>query len=251
MALYEGHNRYYLVTYHIDAPEDHIVQSHSLIAETYTIESPNAHYRIRAAQHFIENFKRQPNTWKIIDEQLERFLPETEYIHDFIDEIPIGFGSGFYTSSNNLNLVEYYEAVDNAYFVQEMFTWVIKYNAECIIPYIIEKLDCEEDVRTALLQVAKNLHPRPIVQNHELGTSLPNDPHYVIDSYSDVFLASVYGILPSRDDWDILVSRAKPLDIYVDWSMEHFLHVLFHHWTVLGTEWMPKRFEFLCEYTLE
>ncbi|XWV25611.1 leucyl-tRNA synthetase [Tupanvirus deep ocean] len=306
VALVEDKNRIYFVTYEPTAPKNTVVrskdfyQSHDKLMEPltdlktggiYTTKDPNINlympkefYRNISHQNHIkfDNDVKEKNEFDV--NQFETILVFSE-----MKETEMNHASCLYTSNPDLDWIPYYEPAAEVIsrsgdkcIVAETDQWYIMYDNEewqkLVYDHVSTKVEfTDSTVRELMLDTIKKSHPWPFSRTFGMGSRIPFDEKYLIDSLSDSTIYMAYYTIAhlitklptdklSNDIWDCiflggdatiiteyseLINQMKnefnywyPMDLRVsgkDLITNHLTMMFFNHMAIFGSDLMPKK----------
>lgn len=274
----------FMATFHSEAPIDSFVVSNSFECYNCTfIDELMSAAEVYCPEYFYRNYVVQQSDCFILtsigkNKKTLTRLPLTKWSH----------ASGIYTSNPNLKWQKYYEPESEVIsrsgdkcIATQTDQWYIRYDdpewQKSVYEYVEHDLIFTDPVvKDLMLNAIKNSHPWPFSRTYGLGTKIPFDEKYLIDSLSDstIYMA-FYTIshlitqLPVNDlsdgVWDCifyginsgiydkhpeLFNRMRnefnywyPLDLRVsgkDLITNHLVMMLFNHMAIFGKNLMPK-----------
>jgi leucyl-tRNA synthetase len=206
-----------------------------------------------------------------------------------IGKVEQTYGSGFYTSNLDFNWKNYYEPESivisrsgDICIVAETDQWYIMYDNEewqkSVYEHTINNIEfTDEVVKELILSTIVKSHPWPFSRTVGLGTKIPFDDKYIIDSLSDSTIYMAYYTIAhlinkipieklSNETWNCIFYKNTcefyceyreiftqmqnefaywyPMDLRVsgkDLVTNHLTMMLFNHWAIFGPEYMPKK----------
>ena len=291
----------FYVTYDETVPNGKIVKSGKFKPMEYQIlENRNidinkkysCYTKLYLNEHFYDNLINQPKS------QLKAFcwnsslilnnvLDHQKIINYFksLDVCNKDYGSGLYSSDNTLNWVTYSEPESEVISrsgdrctVAEIDQWFINYNNTLWKERVVNFIEngniyfWEESVKNLLLEAVKNMNSWAVSRTFGLGSRLPFDERYLIDSLSDSTIYMAFYTISHLikeipiselcdDIWDSIffgvnnygseiISKMRkefcywyPMDIRVsgrDLISNHLAMMLYHHIVIFGEDFMPK-----------
>lgn len=280
VALYQQGQNMILVTFDESAPVDSIVCSEKIDPSTYTTTT-NPDMKIIMQSECYRNMRHQ---------RYRDIIPIENIDSELLDfaKCKLTHGSGYYTSNPNLEWFVYYEPAAEVVsrsgdrcVVAETDQWFIMYDnpqwRDSVYHHVNTKVKFTDPiVKTTMLETIGKSHPWPFSRTFGLGTKIPFDEKYLIDSLSDSTIymafytvAHLVGEIPidqlSDDVWnsiffgsETVVSRKYPevfdkmrrefrywypLDLRVsgkDLITNHLTMMFFNHMAIFGAEYMPK-----------
>jgi len=247
---------------------------------------------IIASHLFCRNSTHQPiNKQKIFD-CFNNSSNEIEWSfsnhYDEMDKTDLSHGSGIYTSNPNLDWQPYFEQESmvisrsgDECIVAETDQWYIMYDnpewQKSVYDHVANEVGfTDQTVRDLLLGTIKKSHPWPCSRTFGMGSRIPFDEKYLIDSLSDSTIYMAYYTvshlitqLPSSvlsdDIWESIFFGKQcdasqkypelfskmtnefaywyPVDLRVsgkDLITNHLTMMFFNHMAIFGPELMPK-----------
>ena len=291
VALLEYHNHSFFVTYCETAPNDHMVQSKKNNPGKYLIQNDKMHRTFYLNDFFYQNYLNQPENWSgkwIYQDAKKVILNEGEPLG--LKEMPgidVSYGSGFYCSDSNLDWKPYFEPESEVIsrsgdkcIVASTDQWYILYDEprwqKSVYDHVSNHVRfTDEIVREMMLDTIKKSHPWPCSRTFGLGTKIPFDDKYLIDSLSDSTIYMAYYTIAhlitqvpkekmDDDVWDAIFFGKEsdislkylelfktmhnefkywyPMDLRVsgkDLITNHLTMMMFNHWAIFGPEMMP------------
>lgn len=284
----------YFVTFDPNVPSDCITRSSIFLESAYTVSvskinhldvhcgyitMPKFFRRNLFHQNEINECKRN-RTNRNLEIGFHHFvlMPETKMIH----------GSGLYTSDPNLEWFSYYEPEaevisrsGDTCIVAATDQWYIMYDdpewKKSVYDHTLNNIKFTDDVvKHLILETIEKNHPWPFSRTFGMGSRIPFDEKYLIDSLSDSTIYMAYYTVShiinqiteqemSDDVWDTiffgketdisnkyptLFSKMRnefsywyPLDLRVsgkDLITNHLVMMLFNHMAIFGPDMMPK-----------
>ncbi len=280
------------VTFDASVPENKIVCSKNLIVDRYnlSVKSEILGNNIIMSKNFYRNYINQPSCRDIIPSEIISIDNNVvfEYVdsNDSTDKI---YGSGFYTSNQDLNWKNYYEPESliisrsgDTCIVAETDQWYIMYDEtewqKSVYDYVSNEMEFTDDVvKELILSTIKKSHPWPFSRTVGLGTKIPFDNNFMIDSLSDSTIYMAYytvahliNKIPAEkmcdEVWDCIFFRTEcsvmesykeiftrmqnefmywyPMDLRVsgkDLITNHLTMMIFNHLAIFGRKFMPKK----------
>lgn len=294
IALISNNGYYLYVTYDQSAPQDNIVRSNKLQSETNIVkgeinilDSPTI-YMEPIFHTSIMFQQKQDDLIKCISKPIFEF-PDFAQNLDKMPSCNLNHGSCFYTSNPHLTWITYYEPESmvisrsgDQCIVANTDQWYILYDEpvwqQSVYDYVANKVEFTDlTVKNLMLETIKQSHPWPFSRTFGLGTSIPFDEKYLIDSLSDSTIYMAYYTVAhlitkipkeelSDDVWNSifynvdtqisveygdLFEKMKrefnywyPMDLRVsgkDLITNHLTMMFFNHWAIFGSELMPKK----------
>ncbi|XWV26949.1 leucyl-tRNA synthetase [Tupanvirus soda lake] len=306
VALIENNKHVYFVTYDPAAPKDKIIrsknfyQSHEKLMEplaplqmggVYKTSDPDIN--LYMPKEFYRNISHQNHIIfdKEIEEKNEFDINQFEAILIFsaMEETDMNHASCLYTSNPDMNWITYYETAAEVIsrsgdkcIVAETDQWYIMYDNEgwqkSVYDYVSNKVEfTDTTVRELVLDTIKKSHPWPFSRTFGMGSRIPFDPRYLIDSLSDSTIYMAYYTIahlitkiPTSklcdDVWDSIFFGKNtnivrefpelfeqmqnefnywyPMDLRVsgkDLITNHLTMMFFNHMAIFGSDLMPKK----------
>lgn len=277
-------SRNYVATFHPDAPVDSYVMSHNLEFHNCDfMDNSMIPGEVRCPEFFYKNYINN-GTWDWVHTSIGNKVEKPE-----LPTVPWSHATGIYTSNPNLSWSSYYEPESEVIsrsgdrcIVAETDQWYIMYDDPewriCVHNHVAKKVQFTDPVvREMMLDTIKNSHPWPFSRTFGMGTKIPFDEKYLIDSLSDstIYMA-FYTIshlvqkLPqdklSDDVWESIffekiteISKEYselfrkmqneflywyPVDLRVsgkDLITNHLVMMMFNHLAIFGPRLMPSK----------
>lgn len=280
------------VTYDPTVPENIIVRSKNFHVDQYNLSTKSNVLgdRIIMPKNFYRNYINQPACRDIIPSEILNIENDVNIIFlESFDVIDQNYGSGLYTSNLNLNWKNYYEPESTVIsrsgdvcVVAETDQWYIMYDDDqwrkLVYNYVDNEMEfTDQVVKELILTTVEKSHPWPFSRTVGLGTKIPFDKKYVIDSLSDSTIYMAYYTVAhlinkipvenmSNEVWDCIFFRKEcpifgcykeiltrmqnefaywyPIDLRVsgkDLITNHLTMMLFNHMAIFGRKLMPKK----------
>lgn len=201
----------YFVTYDPEAPSDRIIKSKNLKLSEYLIHYQHNYRYLLMTEHFYNNYNHQPNDrvpfwthcnpnnrWVDINNS-----PDLDYF-SCMEETDMIHGSGFYTSDLSFNWKLYFEPESEVIsrsgdkcIVAETDQWYIMYDnpewQRSVHQYVNSNVKFTDPaVKNLILDTILKSHPWPFSRTFGMGTKIPFDEKYLIDSLSDSTIYMAY-----------------------------------------------------------
>lgn len=297
IAIVEKHAKSFFVTYEPSIPLNTFAKSLDFTTSLSRRNITNINQlQLNNKQTYIPNYfyKNISKQNEIIEENIvsdnEIDMNDVLIIKYFSSMTDTTFhhGSGIYSSDPNLNWIPYYEpesevisrsgdkcivaATDQWYILYDDPKWKLQ-----VQEYVMNQMSFTDiGVKQMLLESINNSHPWPFSRTFGMGSKIPFDEKYLIDSLSDSTIYMAYYTIShlitkipqdkmSNDIWDSIffqkdIPLAKemyslfekmrneflywyPMDLRVsgkDLISNHLTMMLFNHMAIFGEKLMPK-----------
>lgn len=298
IAIMEKFGKCFFVTYNPLIPPNNIVRSSNLTTSIIrkNIISINQNHLYYTHSYVPSNFYRGMCKQNEVIEG-ENISDDIVDISDvslikyfsLMDTIDFNHGSGIYSSDINLNWIPFYEpesqvisrsgdkcivaATDQWYILYDDPKWKLS-----VKEHVMNKMIFSDIVtKQLILESIDKSHPWPFSRTFGMGSRIPFDEKYMIDSLSDSTIYMAYYTVShlitnisekemSDDVWDFIFFGKEseivkkmpqlfdkmrneflywyPVDLRVsgkDLISNHLTMMLFNHMAIFGSEMMPKR----------